>query len=74
MKQIDDMKEQIYDWETKCSDMELQMEELKNNQGSQLENLQKELQKTKDSESDLHHKLEALKKKYDQESQNFKNN
>lgn len=49
------------------------MEELKNNQGTQLENLQKDLQKTKDSESDINKKLEQLKKKYDQESQNFKN-
>jgi chromosome segregation and condensation protein ScpB len=49
------------------------MEELKNNQGTQLENLQKDLQRTKDSESDINKKLEQLKKKYDQESQNFKN-
>ena len=41
------------------------MEELKNNQGTQLENLQKDLQKTKDSESDINKKLEQLKKKYD---------
>ena len=68
------MKEQIYDWETKCSDMEMQMEELKNNQGTQLETLQKDLQRTKDSEGELNKKLEQLKKKYDQESQNFKNN
>lgn len=49
------------------------MEELKNNQGTQLENLQKDLQKTKDSESDINKKLEQLQKKYDQESQSFKN-
>lgn len=73
IKNIDDMKEQIYDWETKYSDQELQMEELKNNQGTNMDQLQKENQRTKDAEAELTRKFEQLKKKYEADSQNFKN-
>jgi len=59
------MKEQVYDWENKNTALELQMEDYKNNTMGELESLKRDAKTTKDSESELSRKYDALKKKYD---------
>ena len=73
MKNIDEMKETIYEHENKISEQELGLEEQKNNYEDLLGNLKKDLNKSRESELDLSKKYEQLKKKYDQESELIKN-
>ena len=51
------MKEIIYEHESKNSELEIQAEELKNDHNDKTILLNKELQKAKDQEQELHKKL-----------------
>ena len=61
------MKEQIYEWENKNTDMELQMEDMKSQLQNENDTLNKNYKKSLENEKDINKKLENLKKKYDQE-------
>jgi chromosome segregation ATPase len=74
MKTIDEMKEQVYENENKNTELELQMEEQKNNYEDKILNLSKDAHKLKELDSDLQKKYDSLKKTYDQEFQSQKNN
>ena len=73
-KSIDELKEQLYELETKNSELELLVEEKKNNLNDTVAHMQKELNKARDSEIDLNRKYQELKKKYDQDCSTLKNN
>ena len=66
------MKEQTYELETKCSELELALEEQKGKYDDEMASLKKECTKSKEMENDLQSKHEALKKKYEQESKLLK--
>lgn len=74
MKTIDEMKEQVYENENKNTELELAMEEQKNNYQDKILNLSKDAHKLKEIDSDLQKKYDSLKKTYDQEFQSQKNN
>jgi predicted nucleic acid-binding Zn-ribbon protein len=61
------MKESVYEWENKNTDIELQMEDMKTQLQNEKDTLTKNLRKSQDNEKDITRKLEQLKKKYDQE-------
>ena len=73
LRQLDDAKEQIYEHENKRSELELHLEEFKNELDDKMALKDKELAKLRDSESELNRKYEALKKKHDEESSALKN-
>ena len=61
------MKEQIYEFENKNSELEMALEEQKGQFNDKLASLQKDLGKSKEIEADLNRKHESLQKKYEQE-------
>jgi predicted nucleic acid-binding Zn-ribbon protein len=61
------MKESVYEWENKNTDIELQMEDMKTQLQNEKDTLTKNLRKSQENEKDITRKLEQLKKKYDQE-------
>ena len=61
------MKESVYEWENKNTDIELQMEDMKTQLQNEKDTLTKNLRKSQENEKDITKKLEQLKKKYDQE-------
>ena len=67
------MKEQIYEWENKNTELELAMEDYKSAADQQKQSLTKELKQAKDLEADITKKFEALKKKTETETQAAKN-
>jgi len=46
------MKESIYEWENKNTDMELQMEDMKSTNQNEIDNLNKNLKKSTSTEQD----------------------
>ena len=66
------MKEQIYEHENKNSELELQQESERNDLNDRIAQLQKDLQKSKDTEVDLGRRYEQLKKRYDSECEQLK--
>jgi len=73
-KEIEALKESIYEHENRNTDIELQMEDLKTNLEVANKQLTKDLKTTKDNEADLNKKYEALQKKYDAESKSLMSN
>jgi hypothetical protein len=52
IKQIEDMKEQIYEHENKYTELELQNDDLKNNSNTNEDTLKKQIDRHKQSETD----------------------
>ena len=61
------MKEVIYEHESKNSELEIEMGELKSQLNDNQVSSGKELQRAKDTEMDLQKKFNALQAKYDKE-------
>ncbi len=72
MKQIDELKETIYEHENKNSQLDFQMEDQKNLYSDQLSDMRKEVQKAKEAEADLNRKYESLRSKYEQDTNSVK--
>lgn len=73
MKQIEDMKEQIYEHENKYTELELQNEDLKNNSSTNEDALKKQIERHKAAEAEATKKHDTLKKKYDRDIDDAQN-